>query len=146
MPTLLRTLLPSLVTRHPLRMPQTDFRRSSARIVRSHSAVACGRARESGLDGVSPVCASMYCSPDPAALHIAPAARLREFCLYDSCARRSDQKTFSNWTLCGHPRPGIDRPPPAKGFFLAMAFPCRLRHRCFRLCERFQKDFPHKTP
>jgi hypothetical protein len=28
-PTLLRTLLPSLVTLHPLRMPPTDFRRSS---------------------------------------------------------------------------------------------------------------------
>jgi len=26
----------------------------------------------------------MYCSPHPAVLHIAPAARLREFCLYDS--------------------------------------------------------------
>jgi hypothetical protein len=25
----------------------------------------------------------MYCSPHPTALHIAPAARLREFCLYD---------------------------------------------------------------
>jgi hypothetical protein len=33
---------------------------------------------------MSPVGASMYCSPHPAALHIAPAARLREFCLYDS--------------------------------------------------------------
>jgi len=33
---------------------------------------------------VSPVVASMYCSPHPAALHIAPAARLRGFCLYDS--------------------------------------------------------------
>jgi len=33
---------------------------------------------------VSPVVASMYCSPHPAVLHIAPAARLREFCLYDS--------------------------------------------------------------
>ena len=32
---------------------------------------------------MSPVVASMYCSPHPAALHIAPAARLREFCLYD---------------------------------------------------------------
>jgi hypothetical protein len=30
MPILLRTLLPSLVTRHLLRMPPTDFRRSSA--------------------------------------------------------------------------------------------------------------------
>ena len=30
-------------------------------------------------DGVSPVVASMYCSPHPAALHIAPAARLRGF-------------------------------------------------------------------
>ena len=37
-----------------------------------------------GRDGVSPVVASMYCSPQPAALHIAPAARLREFCHYDS--------------------------------------------------------------
>jgi hypothetical protein len=37
-----------------------------------------------GRDGVSPVVASMYCSPHPAALHIARAARLREFCLYDS--------------------------------------------------------------
>ena len=35
-------------------------------------------------DDMSPVGASMYCSPHPAALHIAPAARLREFCLYDS--------------------------------------------------------------
>ena len=32
---------------------------------------------------MSPVGASMSCSPQPAALHIAPAARLREFCLYD---------------------------------------------------------------
>ena len=32
-------------------------------------------------DYVSPVGASMYCSPQPAALHIAPAARLRGFCL-----------------------------------------------------------------
>jgi hypothetical protein len=32
---------------------------------------------------MSPVVASMYCSPHPPALHIAPAARLREFCLYD---------------------------------------------------------------
>jgi hypothetical protein len=30
---------------------------------------------------MSPVGASMYCSPQPAALHIAPAARLRGFCL-----------------------------------------------------------------
>jgi hypothetical protein len=30
-------------------------------------------------DYVSPVVASMYCSPHPAALHIAPAARLRGF-------------------------------------------------------------------
>jgi hypothetical protein len=29
---------------------------------------------------MSPDGASMYCSPHPAALHIAPAARLREFC------------------------------------------------------------------
>jgi len=35
-------------------------------------------------DCMSPVVASMSCSPHPAALHIAPAARLREFCLYDS--------------------------------------------------------------
>ena len=28
---------------------------------------------------MSPVGASMYCSPHPAALHIAPAARLRDF-------------------------------------------------------------------
>jgi len=28
--------------------------------------------------------ASIYCSPHPAALQIAPAARLRGFCLYDS--------------------------------------------------------------
>jgi len=28
---------------------------------------------------MSPVVASMYCSPHPAALHIAPAARLRGF-------------------------------------------------------------------
>jgi hypothetical protein len=34
-------------------------------------------------DGVSPAVASMYCSPHPAALHIAPAARLRGCCLYD---------------------------------------------------------------
>jgi len=33
---------------------------------------------------VLPVVASIYCSPHPAALQIAPAARLREFCLYDS--------------------------------------------------------------
>jgi hypothetical protein len=32
-------------------------------------------------DCMSPVVASMYCSPQPAALHIAPAARLRGFCL-----------------------------------------------------------------
>ena len=36
------------------------------------------------LDGVSLVVASMYCSPHPAPLHIAPAARLREFRLCDS--------------------------------------------------------------
>jgi hypothetical protein len=42
------------------------------------------RARESEADYVSPVGASMYCSPHPAVLHIAPAARLRGFCLYDS--------------------------------------------------------------
>ncbi len=35
-------------------------------------------------DYMSPVGTSMYCSPHPAALHIAPAARLRGFCLYDS--------------------------------------------------------------
>ena len=35
--------------------------------------------RESGFDCVSPVGASMYCSPHPVALHIGPAARLREF-------------------------------------------------------------------
>jgi hypothetical protein len=48
------------------------------------SAVACGRAREAEADCVSPVVASIYCSPRPAALQIAPAARLRGFCLYDS--------------------------------------------------------------
>jgi hypothetical protein len=32
---------------------------------------------------VSPCGASIYCSPHPAALQIAPAARLRGFCLYD---------------------------------------------------------------
>jgi hypothetical protein len=32
---------------------------------------------------MSPVVASMSCSPHPAALHIAPAARLRGFCHYD---------------------------------------------------------------
>jgi hypothetical protein len=32
------------------------------------------------FDYMSPVVASMYCSPHPAALHIAPAARLRELC------------------------------------------------------------------
>jgi hypothetical protein len=37
------------------------------------------RARESGFDGMSPVGASIYCSPHPAALQIAPAARLQEF-------------------------------------------------------------------
>jgi len=42
------------------------------------------RARESGFDGMSPVGASIYCSPHPAALQIAPAARLRGFCLCDS--------------------------------------------------------------
>jgi hypothetical protein len=41
------------------------------------------RVRESEADYVSPVGASMSCSPQPAALHIAPAARLRGFCLYD---------------------------------------------------------------
>jgi hypothetical protein len=40
-------------------------------------------ARESEADYMSPVVASMSCSPQPAALHIAPAARLWEFCLYD---------------------------------------------------------------
>jgi len=35
-------------------------------------------------DGASPVVASIYCSPHPAVLQIAPAARLRGFCLYDS--------------------------------------------------------------
>ena len=34
-------------------------------------------------DCMSPVVASIYCSPHPAPLQIAPAARLREFCLYD---------------------------------------------------------------
>src|SRR5208283_2211430 len=37
------------------------------------------RARESGFDGMSPGGASIYCSPHPAALQIAPAARHREF-------------------------------------------------------------------
>jgi hypothetical protein len=35
---------------------------------------------------VSPVVASMYCSPHPAPLHIAPAARLRSFASMDSRA------------------------------------------------------------
>jgi hypothetical protein len=49
--------------------------------------IATSRARFAGVivgseaDCVSPVVASMYCSPHPAALHIARAARLREFCL-----------------------------------------------------------------
>jgi hypothetical protein len=81
MPTLLRTLLPGLVTRHPLRMPPTDFRRSSAQMSaaspQSRVAVRVNQRR----DYVSPVGASMYCSPHPAALHIAPAARLPDFCL-----------------------------------------------------------------
>jgi hypothetical protein len=47
--------------------------------VRRQSAVAWSRARESEADYVSPVVASMYCSPHPAPLHIAPAARLRVF-------------------------------------------------------------------
>jgi hypothetical protein len=51
---------------------------------KSNSHRCLGRARESRLDCMSPVVASMYCSPHPAALHIAPAARLRGFCLYDS--------------------------------------------------------------
>jgi len=54
-------------------LQSTDFRDHPPN-VRSQSAVACGHARESGCDGVSPVAASMYCSPHPAALHIAPAA------------------------------------------------------------------------
>lgn len=41
------------------------------------------RARESEADYVSPGGASISCSPQPAALHIAPAARLRVFCLHD---------------------------------------------------------------
>jgi hypothetical protein len=40
--------------------------------------------RKSEADYMSPGGASMSCSPQPAALHIAPAARLRGFCLYDS--------------------------------------------------------------
>jgi hypothetical protein len=38
-------------------------------------------ARESRFNDMSPVVASMYCSPHPAALNIAPAARLRESCV-----------------------------------------------------------------
>ncbi len=62
--------------------------RAKVGTVRELSA-ACPQSRvavrvNQGRDGVSPVAASMYCSPHPAALHIAPAARLRGFCLYDS--------------------------------------------------------------
>jgi hypothetical protein len=59
-------------------------------------AVAWGRARESEADYVSPVVASIYCSPYSAALQIAPAARLREFCMYDSCARRIARDVSGN--------------------------------------------------
>jgi hypothetical protein len=44
----------------------------------------CDTVRESEANYLSPVVASMSCSLQPAALHIAPAARLRGFCLYDS--------------------------------------------------------------
>lgn len=65
--TLLRTLLTSLVPRHPLRMLPTDCARSSAECPQP---VAHGRERESEADYVSPVAASIYCSPHPAALQI----------------------------------------------------------------------------
>ena len=84
MPTLLRTLLPSLVTRHPLRMPPIDFRRPSARMSAASPQSRVAVRVNQGRDGVSLVVASMSCSPQPAALHIAPAARLPKFCLYDS--------------------------------------------------------------
>ena len=58
------------------RMPPTDFQRSSAGMSaaspQSRVVVRVNQKR----DDVSPVVASMYCSPHPAALHIAPAARL----------------------------------------------------------------------
>jgi hypothetical protein len=57
---------------------------TSPQNVRKQSAVALAPRVNQRRDYVSPVVASMYCSPHPAALHIAPAARLREFCLYDS--------------------------------------------------------------
>ena len=55
-------------------------RELSAASPQSRGAVRVNQRR----DCVSPVVASIYCSPHPAALQIAPAARLRGFCLYDS--------------------------------------------------------------
>jgi len=70
MPTLLRTLLPSLVTRHLLRMPPSDFRRFSAGMSAASPQSRVAVRVNQGRDGVSPVVASIYCSPHPAALQI----------------------------------------------------------------------------
>jgi hypothetical protein len=79
--TLLRTLLPSLVTRHPLRMPPTDFRRSSARMSAASPQSRVAVRVNQGRDGVSPVVASIYCSPHPAALQIDPPPGSGDFAL-----------------------------------------------------------------
>ncbi len=49
-----------------------------------HGRGCVNHVRESEADYMSPVVASIYCSPHRSALQIAPAARLRGFCLYDS--------------------------------------------------------------
>ena len=61
------------------RLPPTDLLHS----VHRQCATAVLPCAESEADYMSPVVASISCSPHPAALHIAPAARLRGFCLYD---------------------------------------------------------------
>jgi hypothetical protein len=81
MPRLMPTWLPRYEPRHPLCMPPTNRRFSStwmsdglsdAMCCFNHGAAAWGRARESEADYVSPVVASMSCSPNPAALQIDP--------------------------------------------------------------------------
>ena len=87
---------------------------------------------------MSPVAASMYCSPHPAALHIAPAAGLREFGLYDfapgvlfvadcELAEVTARCNFLGWTAVYH-APGLTW----QGMKLKNIIPQRCRYQIVR--------------
>jgi len=77
MPTLLRTLLPTLVPRHSRVCRQPISRDQPPECPQSRDVVRVNQ----GRDDVSPVVASIYCSPHPAALQIDPPPGSGDFAL-----------------------------------------------------------------